>query len=468
MPLGSLPSGRLLIQVMERGGGLSNKAARRKIHGQAMADPETANRTRAPERRDIEKILGGGKTAPRWIASRTLFWVAAVAVLAVVAGALWFRGTTQSAVRYVTEAAERGNLTVVVTATGSVQPLNKVDVSSELSGTIRKVHVDYNSSVKAGDVLAELDTDKLQATLESSRAKLTAARAKVAEMAVTIEEKRTDYERKRQLSERQVAAAQQLEAAKAAYDRAVAAHQSALAEVKVAEADVRVNETNLNKACICSPINGVVLKRNVDPGQTVAATLQAPVLFTIAEDLRRMELQVDVDEADVGKTKVGQAAQFTVDAYPSLKFPGEVRDIRFASETVEGVVTYKALLTIDNSDLLLRPGMTATAEIIVEEVRDALLIPNPALRFTPASEQTSTQSVSLLQRLLPRPPSATFRAPGAPQGASGRRTVWVLRDRVPAAVEVTIGATDGRKTEILEGELSPGAPVIVDSVTASR
>ncbi len=186
---------------------------------------------------------------------------------------------------------------------------------------------------------------------------------------------------------------------------------------RVAEADLRLNETNLAKACICSPIDGVVLKRNVDPGQTVASSLQAPVLFVIAEDLRHMELQVDVDEADVGKVKVGQKATFSVDAYPERKFPAEIRDIRYGSETVQGVVTYKAVLTIDNSDLLIRPGMTATAEIVVQQVSDALLVPNAALRFSPKSAQANRRSGGFLQRLLPRFPFA----PSAEQ-AGGHRS----------------------------------------------
>jgi HlyD family secretion protein len=433
-----------------------------------MNKPEpVTERVSAPNRRDIEAVLGGAGGAPRPWLSRTMLWAIVVIVAVAIVLAYWLWGGAQSAVRYVTEPVARGSLTVIVTATGSAQPTNKVEVSSELSGTIRKVHVDYNSAVKAGDVLAELDLDKLTATAESSRAKLAAARSKVAEAAATIEEKRADYDRKKLLAARQVTSAQEMEVSKAAYDRAVASHASALAEVAVAEADLRVNEMNLKKACICSPISGVVLQRNVDPGQTVAVSLQAPVLFTIAEDLKQMELQVDVDEADVGKTKVGQRATFTVDAYPEKKFQASVRDIRFASETVQGVVTYKALLEIDNSDLLIRPGMTATAEIVVNQVNDALLVPNAGMRFTPVSTSPQSQ-VGLLQRLLPRPPSASFRAPSKTEGEPTSRTIWVLRAGSPVETSVTIGDTDGRNTEIVKGELAPGDPVIIDSTIAGR
>jgi HlyD family secretion protein len=434
-----------------------------------MNKPEpAAERVSAPNRRDVEAILGGAGGAPQpWISRAVIWTVVALLVLAVLAG-YWLWGGAQSAVRYTTEPAARGNLTVIVTATGSAQPTNKVEVSSELSGTIRKVHVDYNSAVKAGDVLAELDLDKLTATVESSRAKLTAAKAKVTEALATIEEKRADYERKQLLAARQITSTQELEVSKAAHDRAVASHANALAEVAVAEADLRVNEMNLKKACICSPIHGVVLERNVDPGQTVAVSLQAPVLFTIAEDLTQMEIQVDVDEADVGKTKVGQNATFTVDAYPDKRFEAAVRDIRYASETVQGVVTYKALLTIDNSDLLIRPGMTATAEIVVNAVRDGLLVPNEAMRFTPASPAAQPQG-SLLERLLPRPPRRAVTPPSQQQARDSRsRTIWVLRNNAPVEVAVEIGDTDGRRTEIVKGELAAGEPVIIDSTTAGR
>lgn len=420
------------------------------------------------DRRDVESILNDIGAAPRRWISPAAVWAALLLGAVAVATGYWLWGSAQSAVRYVTEPASRGNLVVIVTATGSAQPTNKVEVSSELSGTIRKIYVDYNSAVKAGDVLAELDLEKLTATVESSRAKLAAAKAKVTEASATIEEKRADYERKRLLAERQTTSAQELEVSKAAYERANASHANALAEVSVAEADLRVNEMNLKKACICSPISGVVLERNVDPGQTVAVSLQAPVLFTIAEDLEKMEIQVDVDEADVGRAKVGQKATFTVDAYPDSRFQAAVRDIRYASETVQGVVTYKALLTIDNSDLLIRPGMTATAEIVVNEVKDALLVPNEALRFTPVSPAAQPQG-SLLDRLLPRGPRRVASRPSPQQARDAKkRTIWVLRNDAPVEIAVEIGDTDGRRTEIAGGELAAGEPVIIDLVTASR
>jgi HlyD family secretion protein len=417
------------------------------------------------QRLDIEAILGKASSAPRWTQRRELKWAAGVLAGLLLAASAWWLASGTSTVRYATEQVTRGNLTVVVTATGSVQPTNKVDVSSELSGTVRKVLVDYNSAVVAGQVLAELDTDKLKATVDSSRAKLAAARAKVEEAQATVVEKERELARKKKLAATQAVSAQDLDQTQAAHDRALASLASARADVGVAEADLHLNETNLGKACICSPINGVVLTRNIDPGQTVAATLQAPVLFSIAEDLKQMELQVDVDEADVGKVKAGQTATFSVDAFPERHFPATIRDVRFASETIQGVVTYKAVLEIDNSELLLRPGMTATAEITVTEIQDALLLPNAALRYTPAVADPAT-SRSFLSRLLPgRPP---FR-PASQQEQTGRnRTVWVLRNGELARVKVAVGASDGKRTEVQAGELPVGQAVIVGQTTVNR
>jgi HlyD family secretion protein len=395
-------------------------------------------------------------------------WIGGGAAILVVLLAAWYMMSSGSGerTRYVTQPATRGNLTVLVTATGSVQPTNQVDISSELSGTVRRVLVDYNSKVEVGDLLVELDTDKLKATLDSSRAKVVASEAKIRDADATVIEKKAELERKKALVTKNFTSLQDLDAAQAAYDRALAGVDSARADLGVSEADLKLNETNFDKARIISPIRGVVLSRDIEPGQTVASSLQAPVLISIAEDLTKMELQVDVDEADVGKVKIGQNAEFSVDAFPDRKFPATIQDLRFASEVVSGVVTYKAILGVDNSELLLRPGMTATAEIIVTEVKDTLLAPNAALRYAPQATNAPAEQTSLLRRILPGPPR--FRAPSARQETGSRRTIWLLRDGVPQSIPVEIGASDGKLTAVVSGGVKDGDAIVVDETTAAQ
>jgi HlyD family secretion protein len=291
---------------------------------------------------------------------------------------------------------------------------------------------------------------------------LAATKAKVAEAQATVGERERDLARKKRLGATLAVSLQDVDQAQAAHERAAASLASAHADVAAAEAELQMNETNYAKVNIRSSINGVVLKRSVDPGQTVAASLQAPVLFTIAEDLRQMELQVDVDEADVGKVRAGQEASFSVDAFPDRRFPAVIRDVRFASETVQGVVTYKAVLEISNSELLLRPGMTATAEINVMAVKDALLVPNAALRYMPP-EPESEQSRSFLNRLLPGPP--VMKQSRQADETGRMRTIWVLREGSPIRMPVEIGPSDGKRTEIKGGDLKVDDRVIVDATT---
>lgn len=430
-----------------------------------QADTVKAETVRAKKvEADIEAVLGLDKPKATLGRYRSKLVLAALAGMAVLLYAIFGTGGSNSGARYVTEPVTKGAITVAVTATGTVQPTNEVEISSELSGIVRNVLVDYNSAVTTGQTLAELDTDKLSSTVDSSRAKLQAAKAKVSEAEATVLETRLERERQQQLVTRRVGAAQQLETAEAAHQRALAALESAKADVAAATADLALNETNLEKAVIRSPITGVVLSRVVEPGQTVASSLQAPVLFTIAEDLTKMEVQVDVDEADVGSVREGQKASFTVDAHPDRTFTAEIRELRYGSEVVQGVVTYKAVLTTDNSELLLRPGMTATAEIVVAHVQDALTVPNAALRFSPPSGE-AVDKRNFLQKLMPGPPR--MRRPSSPSEPTGaERKVWVLSDGNPQEMTVTVGATDGKRTEIVQGELTPGQAVIVDTETA--
>jgi len=412
-----------------------------------------------PSKSDIESIV---KTAdngsPR---RRRLVWGLVLFIACAGIWYWWSAASQQSLPLYVTEAVVRTDVIVQVTATGTVEPTNQVEISSELSGTVRSVEADYNDLVKKGQILARLDTDKLEANVELSRASLTATQARLAEATATLNEMRDNYDRAVLLEQKHVTTLEGLLKAKAARDRAEAALKSAEADIRVSEANLRINEANLAKACICSSINGVVLERNVEVGQIVASSLQAPVLFTIAADLENMELRVDIDEADIGKVKVGNEAIFTVEAYQGRTFPAVISELRYAPKTVDGVVTYEAILSIDNSELLLRPGMTATADIKVAEISDTLAIANAALRFSPPEEPEGSGGTGLLGMLFRNAPSRTP-SPTAQVGADGRRTIWILRDGQATSVGILPGETDGAKTEIREGEIAEGDLVITD------
>ena len=420
---------------------------------------------------EIVKTLGLDKSRKRgkWL-KRLLVLI----LLAVAAAFAWPRlegdKNGGGGMRFTTRPAEKGDLTVTVTASGTLEPTNQVDVGSELSGIVKSVEADYNDPVKKKQVLAVLDTSKLQAQVLQSRASLESAKAKVLQAEATIEEATRQLERLEQLGKLSGARAvsqYDLDSAKANLARAVADRAAAVASVSQAQASLEVSETDLSKAVIYSPIDGVVLTRSVEPGQTVAASLQAPVLFTIAEDLKQMELHVDVDEADVGKVKEGQRAVFYVDAYPDRAFPAKISQVRYGAETVDGVVTYETVLNADNSDLSLRPGMTATADIVVEEIRDAVLIPNAALRFSPPIPAKSGPSGGggILGKLFFRPPRGPEKERREKGGDKQSQKVWTLRDGRPASVPVTLGVSNGSMTQVLEG-LEPGTELIVDATEA--
>jgi HlyD family secretion protein len=372
---------------------------------------------------------------------------------------LWTAGGTT--VSYTTSELTPGDLTVLVTATGSVEPTVQVDVSSEQSGTVREVLVDFNSEVKMGDVLARLDTDKLSADLKAKEAALASARASVSKARADEDSAKAKLDRLTTLVSSRVSTQQDLDTAEYTFQAAEAARQSAEADVISAEAALEQAKLSVAKATIVSPIDGIVLSRDVDTGATVAASLEAPTLFTLAGDLRQMELQVSIDEADVGQVAVGQAATFTVDAFPEKRFPAKITSIRYAAETVSDVVTYKGILSVANDDLLLRQGMTATADIVVQSVENGLLIPNAALRYSPPSTTTEpTSGCGGGVFSLFRPPREAPRSAPEPEGSE--RTIWLLRDGQPVAVNIEIGASDGQNTVVVKGEVKEGDRVITD------
>jgi len=417
----------------------------------------------AEPRNNIINVLGSGR---RTSVLRRWRWPGAVLAVLLAGGGYWLLAPGKNtAVSYDTAGVQRGDLTVTVTATGTVQPVNQVDVGSELSGTIESVFVDFNDQVRRDQVLARLDTDRLQAKVIEARSSLESARARHEEARATVVETRLRYQRCKKLSARQLCSQEDLDTLRAAYARAGAVEASTRAQVAMAQATLEANETDLGKAEIRSPIDGLVLRRQIEPGQTVAASLQAPVLFTLAEDLAHMELLVAVDEADVGKIAEGQTAEFTVDAYPERRFPARITQVRFAPQTIEGVVTYETVLAVENTDLSLRPGMTATAVVTVRQLKDVVLVPNAALRFTPPVTRTKRSGGGIFGTLFRRPRSPK-RRPDA--GAKSGQKLWVLRNNQPEAVTVKTGASDGKFTVLRAGEIKPGQEVIVDAVSSGK
>lgn len=409
--------------------------------------------------REIEAALGVGhakRRLPAWV-----IWLAVLGCVAALA-IWWMQGAEKRAqVSYQTETVGRGDLTVTVTANGTIEPTNRVEISSELSGTIAEVMVDYNDPVKAGQVLARLDTVQLAAQLSVQAASLAAAEAQLANARASLLEAEANFEIVQTLDERGVTTHANLTASKAALSRARADVASGQANVELAQAQLEAQQAILSKATILSPINGIVLDRAVDAGQIVAASLSAPELFTIAEDLTQMELQVDVAESDIGRINVGDRANFTVDAYDNKPFPAQISMVRFASDNTDGLVTYKAILSVENDAMLLRPGMTATAEITVAQYSDVLLVSNAALRFAPPQvieTEAGTESSSgsgLLGLIMPSRPADTARA-------VSDSNVWVLRNGAAVEIQVEKGDSDGLKTIVSGGDLAAGDLVIVD------
>ena len=413
-------------------------------------------------------VTGGGRRPPwrRWLIPALVLLLAAGLTLALVN-----RRGSAPAFRYRTEPAATGNLVVRISATGNLQPTNQVEVGSELSGIVETVYVDDNDRVTKGQVLARLDLAKLEDAVARSRANLAAARAKVVEAQATVAEVRADLARFRQvaaLSGGKVPSKSEMDTAVAAVKRAEAAEASARAAVGQAEATLKTDQTNIDKAHLRSPFDGVVLSRKVEPGQTVAASFQAPVLFVLAEDLTTMELQVDVDEADVGQAAVGQKAEFSVDAWPGRQYTAVLTRIGYGANNKDGVISYPGVLAVDNKDLSLRPGMTGTAEITTLTRDTVLLVPNAALRFTPPAPETAVQKPAnnrgAMGWLMPRRPRSS--AQRGTQNTQGEQRVWTLENGAPVAVAVQLGATDGRHTEITGGELQAGMEVITEAQAA--
>lgn len=439
-----------------------------------------------PSEGDLDEFLGAQPE------SRQMVWLKRIAIIAIVIVAallLWrcVRGPGNE-VAYATQPVERGDLTVSVSATGNLAPTNQVDVGSELSGLITEVNVDNNDRVTKGQVLARLDTSRLQDTLNQSKAALASAIAQVAQAQATAQQDKANLARLEEvfrISGGKVPSRTELDTGRADYARAMAGVRTAEAQVAQAQAQVSSDSTQFSKALIKSPVNGVVLSRQIEPGQTVAASFNAPVLFTIAEDLSRMRLEVKVDEADVGQVKAGQRATFTVDAFPGRTFPATIERVDVganasgsatstsstgtassSSASASTVIAYTARLTVDNSALLLRPGMTATADIITTEKQNVLLVPNAALRFSP-DRAGAAKSGGVTSVLVPARPRRNRAERQVGIGRGSRQTVYVLdADGKPKAMQVTAGDSNGSQTEVAGDGLTPGMNVITGKLVA--
>jgi HlyD family secretion protein len=396
-----------------------------------------------------------------------------VLILGAAAGVYLWRAKQNSrkGVHYLTATAQLGDLKETVTATGTLKGLDSVDVGAQISGKLTKIYVDFNDHVTAGQLLAEIDTTSAQSKIDQSIAQVNAADAAAVLAKATLAQTKAQYVRSLDLSAKGLISSKDLDSAKADADRAAASISSAAAQATLARASLKDAQTQLSYAVIRSPIDGIVLARLVEPGQTVAASMSAPVLFTIARDLTQLLLYVDIDEADVGKVKEQQDATFLVDAWTGHNFISKVLSVHNLPTAGQTVVTYQAVLSVDNTELLLRPGMTATATITTDERKGVLLVPNAALRFSPPAIATSkTSGIPFIGGMPGGPGGARTGSTTRTKTANNKKIitaadsqglVYLLNNNRPQRTVVEIAGTDGEKTEIKSG-LTAGTTVITD------
>jgi len=396
----------------------------------------------------------------------------------------WAKG--EAPMTYTTVTVGKGPISAQVTATGTLSARSTVTVGAQVSGRVLELHADFNDQVKKGQIIAKLDEQVLKAQIDQAQASYDLAVANLKRSQVTLKDAERQLKRQKTLQEQQLIAGATVETAEVAYDTAVANVAASRAQVNQAAATLKQARTNLTYATIYSPVDGVVLERKVELGQTVAASLQAPELFTIAEDLARMQINTQVAEADVGRITEGMKATFTVDAFPGRTFEGTVRQVRNAATAVSGVVTYDAVIDVDNADKSLRPGMTANVTFVLAQVDNAIKIPNAALRFKPTREQAMAmrQASGMPGRRGSGARGGGAGGPGGVGGAGGggaggpppgmrigpdgrpdfgdKKMLWKLVDGAPRMVLVKPGLTDGSATELLEGDLKPGDELITE------
>ncbi|MCU0662739.1 MAG: efflux RND transporter periplasmic adaptor subunit [Myxococcota bacterium] len=419
---------------------------------------------------DLTTILAESE---RFARRRRIFGFAFIALaLAAVGfgGWSWFgkaEGGPETGMKFETVKVTRGDLKSTISATGTAQALNTVEVGAEISGRISSIHVDFNEPVTQGTLLAQIDPEQLKAATAQASAQVLAARAGVAEAEAALVEAKQEKDRVTALATKGLASARELEAATAKASRAEAARQSAQAQAALAKASSDSAISKLGKTKIIAPINGTVLSRKVEVGQTINAGMQTPVLFVIAEDLRRMQLSARVDESDIGAVIMGQMATFTVDAYPGKSFASKITSVRNVPLTDQNVVSYEVLLSVDNDTLLLRPGMTATVEIITSVQQAALLVPNKALRFSPPKASPLRGppiGIPMLSRPKEKAPGQVDKGPVERLGKldTHQAILWLPGGPEPRPVKVDKVATDGVFTAIRSDEVKEGIEVIVD------
>ena len=372
-------------------------------------------------------------------------------------------------VEFNTSKIKKGDVSVTVMATGNTEPTNSVDIGIEVSGTVKEVYVDFNDEVKIGQVLAKLDTTKLQSKVDSSKASLTIAKANQKESLVNVNNKKLNYNRTQKMykeSKGKYPSKNELDDTRFSYESTLASYDSAKAKVLQAQFNLKTDEENLQKAVVKSSINGIVLNRKVEVGQTVAASMSTPTLFTLAKDLSKMDLVVSIDEADVADIKKDLEVTFTVDAYPNETFKGKIKQVRYNPMDVNGVVTYQTVVLVNNERLLLRPGMTSSAKIFTKQIKNKLLVPNSAFRFKPKTnkvKQKSGMNSLVSQQRRPKREARTKQI-GKPKNI---KTIWILNNGEPKKVRVKTLDSDGKFTAIESKDLKINDEIIISQSSSN-
>jgi HlyD family secretion protein len=399
---------------------------------------------------EINKTIGSGEHKKNFFVR---YWWLLLVIIIVSIGVYIYIEKSQNTQKYnyKTTTLLTKDLIVTVSATGNLEPTNTVDIGIEVSGTIKEILVDYSDKVTKGQVLAKLDTTKLASKVSSTKASLDLAKANLQESQVSLKDAKRELDRLQKLyksTDGNYPTVMEIDKAKTTYNKSQANIQAMKAMVSQAEASLKSDEDDLKKTVVVSTMDGIVLDKKVEVGQSVVSVMQVPVLFTLAEDLTKMQVVVSVDEADVGQVKENQLVNFSVDAYPQKTFKGDIKQVRMNSQIVDGVVTYEALVEVDNSDLLLRPGMTVSANIITNMIKNATLIPNAALRFILPKEDESS---SIFTKNAKKTDSSTTKI----------STLWLLQNNKPVQISVSIGENDGINTVILDGDIDVNSQIII-------